>query len=71
MKFAKYVPKLIDDIEGRNHPWTKGGNGPAKLFNIYIYICVCVLILAILFNKITFSFPFTISLILFDRPRMY
>ena len=73
VKFAKYVPKLIDDIEGRNHPWTKGGNGPAKLFKIYIYIyiCVCVLILAILFNKITFSFPFTISLILFDRPRMY
>ena len=69
VKFAKYVPKLIDDIEGRNHPWTKGGNGPAKLFNIYIY--VCVLILAILFNKITFSFPLTISLILFDRPRMY
>ena len=59
VKFAKYVPKLIDDIEGRNHPWTKGGNGPAKLFNIYIYIymCVCVLILAILFNKITI-FPF-------------
>ena len=42
VKFAKYVPKLIDDIEGRNHPWTKGGNGPAKLFNIYIYIYVCV-----------------------------
>ena len=47
VKFAKYVPKLIDDIEGRNHPWTKGGNGPAKLFKkyiyiyIYIYVCVC------------------------------
>ena len=66
MKFAKYVPKLIDDIEGWNHPWTKGGNGPPKLFFFFflIIICVCVLILAILLYKITFYFPLTISLIL-------
>ena len=41
-----------------------GGKGPPNVFLKYIIIYICVLILAILFYKITFYFPLTISLIL-------
>ena len=49
--------------QGRNYPWIRGTMAPLIFFK-YIYIYICVLILAILFYKITFYFPLTISLIL-------
>ena len=49
--------------QGWNHPWTREAMALPKLFLFLIILYICMLILAILFYKITFCFPLTISLI--------
>ena len=59
----------LDPTQGQNYPWTGGAMAPPKFF-LKIYYYICVLILTILFYKITFYFPLTISL-LFLRVMLY
>ena len=53
--------------QGRNYPCI----APPKFFFKNILLYICVLILAILFYKITFYFPLTISLSFFLRIMLY